>query len=338
MKNKSSSPKKGIYFWLTAFSGLLLLVSLLALLSAGSELSSASSNLKSLKVQMPSLEEFVNVELIDFRNNSFNQRRLKASDIPKLADEAILPVSLNNAINRAFEYFSEFENKRAGSILVITSPTVDLVEEGSPAALAGIKSGDLVVSVNGVKVESAKGFYTALNDKPAPQLSMKVLRNKKENISVQLINPNNLKINATNSGVKFILPPEISYLTEQDAKNLANKYRNEMLPGLPIDWRVDAANNLMQSAKRLNLVSQKIIDPTRPSPIKLRATDVITWQHDRVLENIEAYFSSRRKIENNNLSYLSNLGDAVIGFVLSAIIFMIAAGIFWYQRRDQEKK
>ena len=125
--------------------GLLLFFSLATLLTAAGELSSSSSDLKNLKVSMPNLEEFVSYQAIDFRlnNSTLNTRRLKPSDIPKLADDAVVPVGLDDAINRAFQYFAEFENKRSGPILTVTPPTVESVEVGSFADQAGVKPGAL---------------------------------------------------------------------------------------------------------------------------------------------------------------------------------------------------
>jgi C-terminal processing protease CtpA/Prc len=178
--------KKGIYFWFLAFSSFLLFVSLATLLAAAGELSSSSSDLKNLKVVMPNLEEYVSYQAIDFRlnNTTLNTRRLKPSDIPKLADDAIVPVGLDDAVNRAFQYFAEFENKRSGPILTVTPPTVESVEAGSFADQAGVKPGDLVQYVSSIKIESVMGYYQALNEKLAPEISLKLL--KKGEIRFQL--------------------------------------------------------------------------------------------------------------------------------------------------------
>ena len=87
--------KKGIYFWFLAFSSFLLFVSLATLLAAAGELSSSSSDLKNLKVVMPNLEEYVSYQAIDFRlnNSTLNTRRLKPSDIPKLADDVSVTIN-----------------------------------------------------------------------------------------------------------------------------------------------------------------------------------------------------------------------------------------------------
>lgn len=332
--------QKGIYFWFLAFSSLLLFFSLATLLGAAGELSSSSTDLKNLKVIMPKLEDYVNSQAIDFRlnNSTLNTRRLKPSDIPKLADDAIVQMNVDDAVNRAFQYFAEFENKRSGPILTATPPNVESVEPGSPADLAGVKSGDLVLFVSSVKIESVMGYYQALIEKLSSETSLKLLRNKRDTVSVVMRNPSRAAINGSNSGIKFAIPPEAIYVTEQDSKRLADQYRREMLPAISVDWRSEAANNLMQTAKRLNLMSKGVIDATGSSSTKIQTKDILNWQHKKVLEGIDVYFSQRRKIENKNAFYLTGMGDAVVGFVCSLVIFVIAATLFWYQRRIAGKK
>jgi hypothetical protein len=289
---------------------------------------------------MPNIEEFVSYQAIDFRlnNSTLNTRRLKPSDIPKLADDAIVPVGLDDAVNRAFQFFAEFENKRSTPILTATPPTVEAVEPGSLADIAGVKPGDLVLYVGSIKIESVMGFYQALNEKLSPETSLKLQRGKQNTITVAIKNPTKNPITDSNSGIKFAIPPEAVYLTERDSKRMADQYRREMLPAISVDWRTEAANNLMQSAKRLNLIAKGVVDSMGPSSAKIQTKDVLSWQHKKVLEAIDSYFSQRRKIENKNASYMTSMGDAVVGFVCSLIIFLIALFLFWYQRRVAGKK
>ena len=334
-----SRAQRNIYFWFLAFASFLVVVSLMTLLGAASELSNSSAELKNLKVVNPNLEDFVNTQAIDFRlNNNNNQRRLKAADIPKLADDAIVPVGLDEALNRAFQFFAEFENKRFKPILTVTLPIIESVEPGSPAEVAGLKSGDMVLFVNSAKIESVMGFYLALNEKPASDVALKLLRNKRENVSVVMRIAGRTPINDSNCGIRFATPADAVYLTEQETKRQADLYRRDMLSAIPIDWRADAANSLMQTAKRLNLIAKGVIDPTGANPAKVQSKDVLVWHHKKFLENIDTYFSQRRKLENKSASYLTGMGDAVVGFVSSLFIAAIALGLFWYQRRVSGKK
>jgi hypothetical protein len=322
-----------------AFASFLVVVSMMTLLGAASELSNASADLKNLRVVSPNLEDFVNTQSIDFRlNNNSSQRRLKPTDIPKLADDAIVPVGLDEAVNRAFQFFAEFENKRFKPILTVTLPVIESVESGSPAEVAGLKSGDIVLFVNSAKIESVMGFYLALNEKPTSEVTLKLLRNKRDNISVVMRIAGRVPMNDSNCGVKFVTPADAVYLTEQETKRQADLYRRDMLSAIPIDWRADAANSLMQTAKRLNLIAKGVIDPSGANPAKVQSKDVLVWHHKKFLENIDSYLSQRRKLENRSTSYLTVMGDAVVGFVSSLLIATIALGLFWYQRQVSGKK
>ena len=306
----------------------------MTLLGAASELSSSSDELKNLKVTGPNLEDFVKTQSIDFRlNNNNNQRRLRAVDIPKLADDAIVPVGLDEAVNRAFQFFAEFENKRFKPILDVTLPVVESVDPASPAGLAGIKPGDIVTYLNAVKIESVTGFYFALNDRPAAEVTLKLLRNKKDAISVVMRIAGKAPINDSNVGLRFVTPLDAVYYTEQETKRQVDQYRREMLSAIPIDWRADAANNLMQNAKRLNLIARAIIDPSGANPAKIQSREVLAWQHKKYLENVEVYFSQKWKIERRSADHLTGMGDAVVALICSLFIFAIAFGLFWYQQQ-----
>ena len=306
----------------------------MTLLGAASELSSSSDELKNLKVTGPNLEDFVKTQSIDFRlNNNNNQRRLRAVDIPKLADDAIVPVGLDEAVNRAFQFFAEFENKRFKPILDVTLPVVESVDPASPAGLAGIKPGDIVTYLNAVKIESVTGFYFALNDRPAAEVTLKLLRNKKDAISVVMRIAGKAPINDSNVGLRFVTPLDAVYYTEQETKRQVDQYRREMLSAIPIDWRADAANNLMQNAKRLNLIARAIFDPSGANPAKIQSREVLAWQHKKYLENVEVYFSQKWKIERRSADHLTGMGDAVVALICSLFIFAIAFGLFWYQRQ-----
>jgi hypothetical protein len=276
----------------------------------------------------------VKTQSIDFRlNNNNNQRRLRAVDIPKLADDAIVPVGLDEAVNRAFQFFAEFENKRFKPILDVTLPVVESVDPASPAGLAGIKPGDIVTYLNAVKIESVTGFYFALNDRPAAEVTLKLLRNKKDAISVVMRIAGKAPINDSNVGLRFVTPLDAVYFTEQETKRQVDQYRREMLSAIPIDWRADAANNLMQNAKRLNLIARAIIDPSGANPAKIQSREVLAWQHKKYLENVEVYFSQKWKIERRSADHLTGMGDAVVALICSLFIFAIAFGLFWYQRQ-----
>ncbi|QWD96055.1 PDZ domain-containing protein [Polynucleobacter sp. MG-6-Vaara-E2] len=324
--------QKNIYFWFLTFSGFLFAVSLLVLLGAANDLSASASDLRQLKVTMPVLEDYAMSQKIDVRLNK-NQRRLKSTDIPRLVDGAIVPVNTDEAVNRAFQYFSEFENKRSIPVLTLELPIVESVESGSPAEAAGIKPGDLIQLVNTTKIESVMAFFLAINEKPSSDIAVKLLRNKKDAYTVTMRMASKSTANGSNPGIKFILPDDVVFLTEAETKRLAEQYRRDMLSTIPIDWRAEVANDLMQTARRLNAIAKNVIDPYGASSAKVQTRDVIAWHFRKVVENIDVYFSQRRKIEAKNASYMTGIGDAFVGFVCSIFIFSIALALFLYQRR-----
>ena len=81
-----------------------------------------------------------------------------------------------------------------------------------------------------------------------------------------------------------------------------------------------------------------MIDPAGVNPVRIQTKDVVIWHGKKVTENIDIYFSQRRKIEAKNVSYMTGIGDAFVGFVCSVLIFAVALAIFWYQRRESGKK
>lgn len=241
-------------------------------------------------------------------------------------------------MNRAFQFFSEFENKRSASLLALELPTVESIELGSPAEAAGIKPGDLILSVNATKIESALGFYLALNEKISADVNVKLLRNKKDSLTVVMRMADRSTITGSNCGIKFTLPGDVIYLTEVETKRLAELYRRDVLSTIPVDWRAEVSNDLMQIARRLNAIAKNVIDPAGVNPVRIQTKDVVIWHGKKVTENIDIYFSQRRKIEAKNVSYMTGIGDAFVGFVCSVLIFAVALAIFWYQRRESGKK
>jgi len=57
---------------------------------------------------------------------------------------------------------------------------VTAVTDGSPAARAGLKAGDVITSVNGQRVESREDLQRALGDAPADKIELGIVRDKKE--------------------------------------------------------------------------------------------------------------------------------------------------------------
>jgi S1-C subfamily serine protease len=69
------------------------------------------------------------------------------------------------------------------------------VTEGSPAARAGLKAGDVITSINGDRVESRNDLVRALRDASdrrqaeAPEVTIGIVRDKKESTVKATIEP-----------------------------------------------------------------------------------------------------------------------------------------------------
>ena len=57
---------------------------------------------------------------------------------------------------------------------------VTAVTDGSPAARAGLKAGDVITSVNGQRVESRADLQGAIGDAPTDKIELGIVRDKKE--------------------------------------------------------------------------------------------------------------------------------------------------------------
>ena len=329
--------QKTPYYWFLCAATLLLLMSILFLFGSASELSGSATELKNLKVEMPSLEDYVTNQKFDFNLKGVS-RRLKAGDIPKLVDDAMAPINADDAINKTFQYFAEFENKRSAPVLTLVIPSISVVTQGSPADLAGIKVGDVISFVGGTKIESVMGFYLALSEKPAADVALKIVRNKKDPMTFNLRVTGGATLTPDNCGIGFSVPADSVYLGERDIKRLAEQYKVNFLNLIAVDWRLASSNNLMIMAKRLSLVPKSLSDNSAGSAAQIRSADVLVWQHKKMLENIDAYFSQRRKIENRNVVTLASLGDSVLAFVSSLVIFAMALFLFMHQRKVSGKK
>lgn len=89
-----------------------------------------------------------------------------------------LGVQVQSMTPQLAEYFGL--SKRTGSLVVF-------VYADSPAAKAGLKAGDVILSAGGHTVENPMDLRTVLNDKSEGPLEMRILRDKQEqNVTVQL--------------------------------------------------------------------------------------------------------------------------------------------------------
>jgi len=60
--------------------------------------------------------------------------------------------------------------KRMGDLVIAN------VEQGSPAAVAGLRTGDVVMDINGAQVKNLMGFYRTLNEREKRELVFRIYR------------------------------------------------------------------------------------------------------------------------------------------------------------------
>ncbi len=96
----------------------------------------------------------------------------------RVRERGRMGIELQGMTSQLSEYFGVPE----GTGALVTS-----VREDSPAARAGIKAGDVILSIGGEKIEGPVGVMRALRQKQEGAVEVKVLRNKQEmSFSVQL--------------------------------------------------------------------------------------------------------------------------------------------------------
>ncbi len=109
---------------------------------------------------------------------------------------------------------------------------VNSVEEGTPAAKAGLKEGDVIVEINGEKVKNWRLFATRIaSNPPGTRVTLTVLRDKKEKkIEVKLTKrPEDMM--ASGSGQQSSLEQKLGYGVETLNDNLAEEYDIQVQSG-----------------------------------------------------------------------------------------------------------
>ncbi|MDQ1264655.1 MAG: serine protease Do [Campylobacterota bacterium] len=127
---------------------------------------------------------------------------------------------------------SNFYNDKYGAL--ITG-----VEDNSPAAKAGLKRGDLIIEVNGKKIESASELKNTIGSyTPSKIVNIKYLRNKKiESVNVTLASFDSSKINSDKVEYKGM---EVVSLTNTNKQQLNTKISGVIVE--KIDQKSEAFN------------------------------------------------------------------------------------------------
>ena len=87
--------------------------------------------------------------------------RLRGNSIPQLG------IGLTHLTPQLNEYFG-----------VKTGILINSVNVNSPAAIAGLKAGDVIVELDGSPVQGALGFYRSITDKTGTEIPIKIVRER----------------------------------------------------------------------------------------------------------------------------------------------------------------
>lgn len=228
-------------------------------------------------------------------------------------------------IEHAFGNFAQFENGRAEFPLRKREAVVTNVQPGSPAQVAGIVAGDLIVSVNGKPAGFLWDVFVQLSAKPASTAEIEIKRG--ENVSVAILKaPPNGLIDTATSGLLFDLPENLHYMGPNDVVELARQFSNRFLDSVPTEWRKEYAGNVDLYSQQLaeRITEQSTMKPD--DPLYLRVDQMLVWQHENFMQNVERYSSEERDAENHVGAALDRLGSAVLATAL-AMLLTLAAGV-----------
>ena len=87
--------------------------------------------------------------------------RLRGNSLPQLG------IGLTHLTAQLNDYFG-----------VQSGMLINSVSNNSPAAIAGLKAGDVIVEVDGTPVRGALGLYRSISDKTGMEISLKIVRNR----------------------------------------------------------------------------------------------------------------------------------------------------------------
>ena len=242
-------------------------------------------------------------------------------------------VEPRSLIEHAFGNFAQFENSRAEFPLRKREAVVAGVQPGSPAQLAGIMPGDLIVSINGKSAGFLWDVFVQLAAKPANTVEIEIKR-KDEMSLATLTAPAGAMVDTNSSGMLFDLPEGLHYMGTNDVTELARQFSGRFLEVVPNEWRTEYAGNVdvysQQLAERISEQSKfKASDPQY-----LRVEDVLVWQHENFMLALEHFTSEQRNADNQVGLALDRLGNAVLVTAIAMLLVLLAGVGLIFGRRS----
>lgn len=286
---------------------------------AGYQLHKATAAQNSIMMHVPDFDSFM------------ASRPVPPDEGPKKKTAAVAAAPAKQAarvepgalIEHAFSNFAQFENSRAEFPLRKREAIVTGVQPGSPAQVAGILPGDLVVSINGKSAGYLWDVFVQLSAKPTNTVEVEIKR-QDEISSATLRAPAGAMVDTNSSGLLFDLPEGLHYMGPNDVIELGRQFSSRFLDAVPTEWRTDYARNVdlysQQLAERIS--AQSKLKPNDPQ--YLRVDQLLVWQHENFMQAVERFTSEQRGAENHVGQALDRLGSSVVATAVAMLLALIA--------------
>ena len=313
-------------------SSVFLIFSLVLLLSVSFKMVHSVGQYKEVSFAAPSLSEYLPSMSIDDKKAISESEDVVENNKKEIEPvERVLPqIDTEIAINKSFEFLSKFENNKSKKTLLAIKPVIAGIQRDSLAEIAGLQISDILLKVNGEPIESVMGFYIMTSEKPSNEVTFEIDRKGKTTV-VKIISNGSQSINSKNIGIVFSIPNSVTYVTQDEAKKLAQQYKEDFLSTIAVEWQSQFANNLLKMTQQISLDSQLLLTASTPAkfPIsKLKTNEFLQWHHQKYSSNLNEYYSKRSQIEGRVIEQLGSLGDALTG--LSAALLAFLCGVLYY--------
>jgi membrane-associated protease RseP (regulator of RpoE activity) len=317
---------------LIAASSVFLIFSLMLLLSVSLKMVSSVGQYKEISFVAPSLGEYLPSMSVEDKKAISASEDVVENNKKEIepAERALPQIDTEIAINKSFDFLSKFENNKSRKTLLAIKPVIAGIQKDSLAEVAGLQTSDILLKVNGDPIESVMGFYILTSEKPSNEVTLEIDRKGKTSI-VKLIASGSQSINSKNTGIVFNIPNGVTYVTQDEAKKLAQQYKEDFLSTISEDWQSQYANNLLRMTQQISLDSQLLLTASTPAkfPIsKLKTNEFLQWHHQKYTSNLNGYYTKRSQIEGRVIEQLGSLGDALTG--LSAALLAFLCGVLYY--------
>jgi hypothetical protein len=285
---------------------------------AGYQLHAATSAQNSILMKVPGFEGFI----ASRPSPDADAKKKPKAEAARPQKQAAL-VEPRALIEHAFSNFAQFENSRAEFPLRKREAIIASVQPGSPAQLAGIMAGDLIVSINGKPAGYLWDVFVQLSTKPTNSVEIEIKRND-EVARASMQAAAGAFVDTNSSGLLFDLPEGLNYMGPNDIVELARQFSTRFLDAVPNEWRTDYAGNVDLYSQQLTerIAEQAALKSTDPR--YLRVDQLLVWQHENFMQALERLASEQRSAENQVGRALDRLGSAVLATAIAMLLALLA--------------